>query len=160
MCGVPPNTRPLVIYIGYFVIGHTVLLHYNMSFKTIAGGFNGAFWWYGPFSEDWFFFLQIYQNYLVALLHYICPFMSKQTRQACTLIPWIFFTDAYSRCDFETDLCDWTQLTEDDSDWTMVQASATASLGFDHTLDNDAGRNHITDFAIVAFFIIFTPDFP
>ena len=23
-----------------------------MSFKTIAGGFNGAFWWYGPLSED------------------------------------------------------------------------------------------------------------
>ena len=20
--------------------------------KTIAGGFNGAFWWYGPLSED------------------------------------------------------------------------------------------------------------
>ena len=23
-----------------------------MSFKTIAGGFNGTFWWYGPLSED------------------------------------------------------------------------------------------------------------
>ena len=23
-----------------------------MSFKTIAGGFNGAFWWHGPLSED------------------------------------------------------------------------------------------------------------
>ena len=23
-----------------------------MSLKTIAGGFNGAFWWYGPLSED------------------------------------------------------------------------------------------------------------
>ena len=37
----------------------------------IAGGFNGAFWWYGPLSEDWEKFEQIYmymyQNYLVAL---------------------------------------------------------------------------------------------
>ena len=29
-----------------------------MSFKTIAGGFNGAFWWYGPLSKD----QEIYQN--------------------------------------------------------------------------------------------------
>ena len=27
-----------------------------MSVKTIAGGFNGAFWWYGPLSEDPEFF--------------------------------------------------------------------------------------------------------
>ena len=39
-----------------------------MSFKTIAGGFNGAFWWYGPLSEDQEFLKQIYQNYLVALI--------------------------------------------------------------------------------------------
>ena len=38
-----------------------------MSFKTIAGGFNGAFWWYGPLSEDREKFEQIHQNYLVAL---------------------------------------------------------------------------------------------
>ena len=50
MFGVPLNTLPLVIYIGIFC--YWVLLHYNMSFKTIAGGFNGAFWWYGPLSED------------------------------------------------------------------------------------------------------------
>ena len=50
MFGVPPNTLPLVIYIGIFC--YWVLLHYNMSFKTITGGFNGAFWWYGPLSED------------------------------------------------------------------------------------------------------------
>ena len=71
MFGVPPNTLPLVIYIGIFC--YWVLLHYNMSFKTIASGFNGAFWWYGPLSEDREFFLKIYQNYLVALkgiLHY------------------------------------------------------------------------------------------
>ena len=43
MFGVALNTLPLVI----FVIGF-----YYMSFKTIAGGFNGAFWWYGPLSED------------------------------------------------------------------------------------------------------------
>ena len=38
-----------------------------MSFKTIAGGFNDALWWYGPLSEDREIFKQIYQNYLVAL---------------------------------------------------------------------------------------------
>ena len=65
MFGVPPNTLLLVIYIGIFC--YWVLWHYNMSFKTIAGGFNGAFWWYGPLSEDQELFLQIYQNYLVAL---------------------------------------------------------------------------------------------
>ena len=50
MFGVPPNTLPLVIYIWIFC--YWVLLQYNMSFKTIAGEFNGAFWRYGPFSED------------------------------------------------------------------------------------------------------------
>ena len=38
-----------------------------MSFKTIAGGFNGSFWWYDPLSEDQETFKQIYQNYLEAL---------------------------------------------------------------------------------------------
>ena len=36
MFRVPPNTLPLVIYIGIFC--YWVLLHYNMSFKKIAGG--------------------------------------------------------------------------------------------------------------------------
>ena len=65
MFGVPPNALPLVIYIGIFC--YWVLLHCNMSFKTIANGFNGAFWWYGPLSEDRENFKHIYQNYLVAL---------------------------------------------------------------------------------------------
>ena len=38
------------MYIGILLLG--TLLNYNMSFKTIADGFNGAFWWYGPLSED------------------------------------------------------------------------------------------------------------
>ena len=38
-----------------------------MSFKTIAGGFIGGFWWYGPLSEDREILKQIYQNYIVAL---------------------------------------------------------------------------------------------
>ena len=41
MFGVPPNTLQLVKYIGIFC--YWVLLHYNMPFKTIVGGFNGAF---------------------------------------------------------------------------------------------------------------------
>ena len=51
MLGVPPEHSAIGnIYIVIFC--YWVLLHYNMSFKTVAGGFNGAFWWYGPFSED------------------------------------------------------------------------------------------------------------
>ena len=42
------NTYLLFKYIGIFCYW----VHYNMSFKTIAGGFNGAFCWYGPLSED------------------------------------------------------------------------------------------------------------
>ena len=42
MFGVPPNTLPLVIFYRNILL-NWVLLHYNMSFKTIAGGFNGAF---------------------------------------------------------------------------------------------------------------------
>ena len=38
-----------------------------MSFKTFAGGFNGAFWRHGPLTEDLEKNSQIYQNYLVAL---------------------------------------------------------------------------------------------
>ena len=63
MFGVPLNILSLVI--GIFC--YWVLLHYNMSFKTIASGFNGVFWWYDPLSEDREKFQQIYQNYLVAL---------------------------------------------------------------------------------------------
>ena len=40
MLGVPPNTLLLVIYIEIFC--YWVLLHYNMSFKTIAGVLNSA----------------------------------------------------------------------------------------------------------------------
>ena len=50
MFGVSPNTLPLVMYIEIFC--YWVLLHYNMSFNTISRGFNGAFWWYGPLSEN------------------------------------------------------------------------------------------------------------
>ena len=42
MFGVPQNTRPLIIYIGM----------YNMSLKTIAGGFN-------VFSDGMVHFLKI-----------------------------------------------------------------------------------------------------
>ena len=46
----PPEYSAIGNIIGIF--GYWLLWHYNMSFKTIAGGFNGAFWWYGPLSED------------------------------------------------------------------------------------------------------------
>ena len=42
MFGVPPEHSAIGnMYIGIFC--YWVLLHYNVSFKTIAGGFNGAF---------------------------------------------------------------------------------------------------------------------
>ena len=50
MFGVPPNTLPVVMCIRIFC--YWVLYHYNMSFKTIFGGVNGAFWWFGVLSED------------------------------------------------------------------------------------------------------------
>ena len=70
MFGVPPNTLPAngKMYIRIFC--YWILLHQNMSFKTIIGGFNGAFWWFGVLSEDqvFFSFFIIHQNYLVALI--------------------------------------------------------------------------------------------
>ena len=69
-----------------------------MSFKTIAGGFNGAFWWYGPLSEDQENFEQIYQNYLVTLkcnLYYndiydmnIRGQPSKMSKFSTTMVIW------------------------------------------------------------------------
>ena len=53
MFGVPPNTLPMVRYIRIFCYW----VHLNMSFKTIFGGFNGAFCWFGVLSEDQEFFL-------------------------------------------------------------------------------------------------------
>ena len=53
MLGAPPpplEHAAIGRFLGIFC--YWVLLHYNMSFKTIAGGFNGAFLWYGPLSED------------------------------------------------------------------------------------------------------------
>ena len=65
--GPPEHSAIGNIYIVIFCY-NWVLLHYTMSFKTIAVGINDAFW-YGPHSEDQEFFKQIYQNYLVALIH-------------------------------------------------------------------------------------------
>ena len=61
--GIPPNTLQLVIYIGIFC--YWVLLHYNMSFKTIAG----AFWWY---------FVKIEKKNVTYLPKLSCGFKSLQ----------------------------------------------------------------------------------
>ena len=45
----------------------------------IAGGFDGAFCWYGLHSKDREILKQIYQNYLVALIY---PTESKQIQRA------------------------------------------------------------------------------
>ena len=34
------------------IICHEAILHYNMSFKTIAGRSDGVFWWFPALSED------------------------------------------------------------------------------------------------------------
>ena len=34
------------------IICHWAILHYNMSFKTIAGRSDGVFWWFPALSED------------------------------------------------------------------------------------------------------------
>ena len=74
MFGVPPNNLPLVMYIGIFC--YWVLLHYNMSFKTIPGSFTGV-------SDGIVHFLKIekkvrliHQNYLVALTFKILNLIS------------------------------------------------------------------------------------
>ena len=50
MLGAPPPPEHSAIGNIHVLLG--ILLHCNMSFKTIAGDFNGAFWWYGQLSED------------------------------------------------------------------------------------------------------------
>ena len=62
MFGVPPNTLPWVMYV--MIICHWVILHYNMSFKTIAGRSDGVFWWFPALSEDQEKISVIHQNYL------------------------------------------------------------------------------------------------
>ena len=49
------------------IICHWAILHYNMSFKTIAGRSDGVFWWFPALSEDQEKNCRIHQNYLVAL---------------------------------------------------------------------------------------------
>ena len=43
MFGVPPNTYPQVTCMYMMIICHWAILHYNMSFKTIAGRSDGVF---------------------------------------------------------------------------------------------------------------------
>ena len=50
------------------IICHGAILHYNMSFKTIAGRSDGVFWWYPALYEDQEKNCWIHQIYLVALI--------------------------------------------------------------------------------------------
>ena len=56
----PPNTLPFVMYI--MIICHWAILHYNMSFKTIAGRSDCVFWWFSALSEDQDFFCWVHQK--------------------------------------------------------------------------------------------------
>ena len=67
---------------------------------------------------------------------------------SCTLFNYSLscenFFNVQCRCTFERSLCRWTQLSDDDFDWTRNQGS-TASYGtgpmFDHTLGSAAGNS-------------------
>ena len=51
--------------------------------------------------------------------------------------------NGYNRCNFEYGLCDWTQLTDDDLDWTLRKGptpSASTGPSKDHTLNSNAGH--------------------
>ena len=64
---VPPNTLPSrLMYI--LIICYWAILHYTMSFKTIAGRSDGVFWWFSALSEDQEKICRIHPNYLVALI--------------------------------------------------------------------------------------------
>ena len=80
------------IFKGYFVTGYYYSM-YNMSFKTIAGGFNGAFWRYGPLSEDLEEKkLKIYQNYIVAcwlVLIYNTLIITNVAKRLFKYVPYI-----------------------------------------------------------------------
>ena len=56
-------------------------------------------------------------------------------------------TDAYKRCDFETGLCSWEQLTTDEADWVRVKGSSV-SLD-DHTTDSQDGEFNPRDLALI-----------
>ena len=50
----PEHTANGNVHTDILLLG-IIALEY-MSFKTIFGGFNGAFWWFGVLSEDQEFF--------------------------------------------------------------------------------------------------------
>lgn len=53
------------------------------------------------------------------------------------------FLDAYQRCDFEMNLCDWSQNRDDDLDWLWMtgnQGAQGGAPGVDHTLNNPSGE--------------------
>ena len=52
------------------IICHCAILHYHMSFKTIAWMSGGVFWWFPALSEDQEKTCWIHQNYLAALTHF------------------------------------------------------------------------------------------
>ena len=53
MFGVPPEHSAIGnIHRDILLLGIITLQHVIQLGKTFAGGFNGAFWWYGPLSED------------------------------------------------------------------------------------------------------------
>ena len=69
------NTKILLYCVYYtvskcyvhLIICHWAILHYNMSFKTIAERSDGVCWWFPALSEDQEKNSWIHQNYLVAL---------------------------------------------------------------------------------------------
>ena len=63
------------------IICHCAILHYHMSFKTIAWMSGGVFWWFPALSEDQEKICWIHQNYLVALICFLLQLESDQNSQ-------------------------------------------------------------------------------
>ena len=50
----------------------------------------------------------------------------------------MFFVGAYDRCDFESGLCTWTQLTTDEADLIRIRGLNVGQ--YDHTTDSQNGK--------------------
>ena len=66
-------------------ICHWAILHYNVSFQTIAGRSNTVFWWFNALSEDQEKNGWIHQNYLEKEHHYYMKHFLLVTKNKKTI---------------------------------------------------------------------------
>ena len=79
------------------IICHWAILHYNMSFKTIAGRSGGVFWWFPALSIHQEKFCRIHQNYLVALKSNLKTSIS-QIWVICHMLPFVKVRQYHANC--------------------------------------------------------------